>query len=178
MTGTVDYLPRADGHVSPFGRAVEAMHVTASAADDRLFAEIDGWYAVRVAVRAGHAEETDDGELATQVSRLARRLFVARTREYYRLMDVYLEPNPVTLRRVREDFEGSVQDRQASGFADGGAVEVTAVGMRHFVVVLEPGTGARLGSEGLGAALTAAANDMVGAWRAVLADHKRQRWSR
>lgn len=178
MTGAVDLVPRTEGHVSPFGRAVAGMRATASAGDDRLLAEIDGWYAVRVTVRPGHAEETDDVELAAQVTRLARRLFVARTREYYRLMEVHMQPNPVTLRRVREDFERSVEDAQASGHAAGGAVEVTSIGMRHFVVHLDPGTGAELGSDGLGAALTAAANDMVAAWLRVLAEYKRELWSR
>lgn len=173
----IDYVPRAEGHVSPFGKAVEAMHVTATAAGDALFAEINGWYAVRVAVAPGHAERTDDVEMAAQVTQLARRIFVARTREYYRLMEIHMQPNPVMLRRARDDFEGTVEDRQASGYAAGGAVEVTSIGMKQFVIHLEPGTCVRLGSEGLGAALTAAANDMVAAWLQVLADYKRQLWA-
>lgn len=178
MTGQVDYLPRAEGHVSPFGKAVEAMRVTATAGGDALFAEMNGWYAVRVAVAPGHAEKAGDAEMSAQVARLARRLFVARTREYYRLMEIHMQPNPIMLRRARDEFEGAVEDRQASGYAVGGAVEVTSVGMRHFVIHLEPGTCARLGSEGLAAALTSAANDMVAAWLQVLAEHKRERWSR
>jgi DNA-binding protein YbaB len=172
------YVPQAEGHVSPFGRAVDAMHVTATAAGDALYAEVDGWYAVRVTVAPGHAEHADDGELAVQLTQLARRLFVARTREYYRLMDLHLQPNPVSLRRSRDRLEAAVEDRQATGYAEGGAVEVTSIGMKEFVVQLQPGTGARLGSEALGAALTTAANDMVAAWLLVLADYKMQLWSR
>lgn len=178
MSEAIDYVPRAEGHVSPFGKAVDAMHVTATAAGDALFAEINGWYAVRVAVSAGHAEQTSDAEMAAQVTQLARRLFVARTREYYRLMEIHLQPNPVMLRRSRDKLEGAVDDRQVSGYAAGGAVEVTSIGMKHFVVHIEPGTCASLGSDGLGAALTTAANDMVAAWLQVLADYKRQLWSR
>lgn len=177
MSETIEYLPRADGHVSPFGKAVDDMLVTATTADERLFAEIRGWYAVRVTGRPGHAEETSDAEMAAQVTRLARRVFVARTREYYRLMEIHMQPNPIMLRRARDDFEGAVEDRQASGYAADSAVEVTSVGMRHFAVQLEPGTCARLGSEGLGVALTEAANEMVAAWLRVLADYKRDLWS-
>jgi hypothetical protein len=174
----VDYVPRTEGHVSPFGKAVEAMHVTATAAGGALFGEVNGWYAVRVTVAAGHAEQTDDLEMATQLGRLARSLFVARTREYYRLMDIHLQPNPISLRRSRDRLEEAVEDRQVTGTAEGGAVEVTSIGMKEFVVQLRPGTCASLGSERLGAALTTAANQMVAAWLLVLADHKRQLWSR
>lgn len=174
----VDLVPRAEGHVSPFGKAVEAMHVIATAADGALVAQVDGWYAVRVTIAAGYAEQTGDDEMAAQVTRLARSLFVARTREYYRLMDLHLQPNPVSLRRSRDRLEAGVEDRQATGHAEGGAVEVTSIGMKQFVVRLQPGTCARLGSDGLGAALTTAANQMVAAWLKVLADYKRQLWSR
>ncbi|WP_224275262.1 hypothetical protein [Nocardioides lacusdianchii] len=174
----LQYVPQSEGHISPFGMAVDAMHVTATAADDALFGEMNGWYAVRVTVRSGHAERTDDAEMAAQVTQLARRLFVARTREYYRLMEVHLQPNPVSLRRSRDHLEGSVEDKQVSGYADSGAVEVTSIGMKEFIVQLQPGTCARLGSDGLGAALTSAANEMVAAWLLVLADYKQQLWSR
>ena len=50
--------------------------------------------------------------------------------------------------------------------------------MRHFAVRLQPGIAAQLGGDGLGAALTVAANDMVGGWLRVLADYKRERWAR
>ena len=86
--------------------------------------------------------------------------------------------NPVSLRRSRDRLEAGVEDRQATGHAEGGAVEVTSTGMKQFVVRLQPGTCARLGSDGLGAALTTAADQMVAAWLQVLADHKRQLWSR
>ena len=45
----LSYVPQSEGHISPFGMAVDAMHVTATAADDALFGEMNGWYAVRVA---------------------------------------------------------------------------------------------------------------------------------
>lgn len=175
---TLSYVPQAEGHVSPFGRAVDAMHVTATAAGDALFAEVRGWYAVRVVVAPGHAERTDDAELAAQLGQLARRLFVARTREYYRLMEVHLQPDPVSLRHSRDKLEGAVEDEQVTGLAEVGLVEVTSIGMKQFVVRLEPGTAARLGSEGLAAALTTAANEMVGSWLLVLADYKKKLWSR
>ncbi|SEB59878.1 hypothetical protein SAMN04489844_0639 [Nocardioides exalbidus] len=174
----LQYVPQADGHVSPFGRAVDAMHVSASTAGDALFAEINGWYAVRVGIAPGHAERTSDAEMAAQVTQLARLIFVARTREYYRLMDVHLQPNPVSLRRTRDHLESSVEDKQVTGYAAGGAVEVTSIGMKQFVIQLQPGTCERLGSDGLGAALTTAANEMVAAWLLVLADYKKQLWSR
>lgn len=178
MSPVVDYVPRAEGHVSPFGKAVEDMRVSASLDDDRLFAEVRGWYDVHVVVADGYAEQVSDAEMAEKVTRLARLLFVARTREYYRLMDVHLQPDPLALRRMRDGFEKAVEDGQAVGTAAGGDLEIVSIGMRHFDVTIQPGTCTRLGSEGLGSALSLAANGMVAAWLQVLADHKEEKWSR
>jgi len=177
MTGGLQYVPQTEGHVSPFGRAVDAMRVTAEADHGRLFAELTGWYRVRVAV-TDVAAGLPDVELERGLERLARALFVARTREYYRLMEVHLQPDPTTLRRMRDDLEDATEQAHVTGTAAGGDVEVSSIGMRHFVVRLRPGTAARLGAEGLGEALTAAANEMVAEWLQVLAGYKRERWSR
>jgi len=174
----LQYLPQTEGHLSPFGRAVDEMRVSVSAADDRLFAECRGWYDIRIAVDEHYAYETPDIELERRLEGLAKLLFVARTREYYRLMEIHLQPNPVTLRAMRDNLEGATEDRHVTGSAAGGAVEVASIGMRHFTVHLRPGTAVALGGEGLGHALTEAANAMVGAWLQVLADYKRERWSR
>ncbi len=172
------YVPQAEGHVSPFGQAVDAMHVSVTSSDGNLYAEMNGWYAVRVSIAPGHAERQNSEELEAALTRLARLLFVERTREYYRLMEVHLQPNPLSLRRLRDHLETSVQDAPVSGTAAGGQVEVASVGMRHFVVTLAPGVGASLGSEGLSSAVTTAANAMVAEWLVVLAKYKQERWER
>ncbi|TQK72600.1 MULTISPECIES: hypothetical protein [unclassified Nocardioides] len=177
MTGNLQYLPQTEGHISPFGRAVDRMHVSAEADQGRLRAELTGWYQVRVVVSEASTHQAD-ADLERALERLARQLFVARTREYYRLMEVHLQPDPTTLRRMRDNLEDATEHAHVSGTAAGGAVEVSSIGMRHFAVRLRPGTAAQLGGDGLGAALTVAANDMVGGWLQVLADYKRERWTR
>lgn len=177
MSDQLRYLPQAEGHVSPFGQAVDRMRVTADAADGLLTAELNGWYDVRVHVSDQAVREMSDDVLQQRLEGLARLLFANRTREYYRLMEVHLQPNPTTLRRMRDDLETTTEDRMVQGVAAGGAVEVGSVGMRHFVVRLEPGIAIELGGEGLSRALTDAAGSMVEAWRGVLADYKRERWS-
>lgn len=177
MTDQVQHLPQADSHVSPFGKAVDAMRVSAAVSDGLLSAEMHGWYGVRVTVTDEAVRAMSDDVLERRLEGLARLLFANRTREYYRLMEVHLQPNPVALRRMRDDLETSVEDRAVTGHGAGGAVEVTSVGMRHFTVHLQPGAAASLGADGLSRAVTDAANAMVGSWRHVLADHKRERWS-
>jgi hypothetical protein len=177
MSSDVDWVPRAEGHVSPFGRAVERMHVSVTAVDGLLAAQVDGWYDIRVTVDDDYATRTPDVELERGLEGLARLLFAARTREYYGLMEVHLQPNPVTLRRMRDDLEAVVEDAEVTGTAAGGDVEVTSIGMRQFVVRLAPGVAARLGGEELGRALTRAADEMARAWLQVLADYKQSRWT-
>jgi hypothetical protein len=173
-----DLTPRRERHVSPFGRAVDAMHVTAHTPNEQVFGEVNGWYDIRVSFTPGYPERVGDAEVETQLTRLGRLLFAARTREYYAILSEHLEPNPAQLTASRARFEASLEDEVVTGTAAAGAIQVTSVGMRLWTVSVASGTVARLGGEALGEEVTRAANQLVEQWLGVIAEHKRDRWER
>ena len=67
-------------HVSPFGRAMDSLHVTAYTPNEQVFGGLSGWYDVRIGIAPGYAERVGDSEIAAQLTRLARILFAERTR--------------------------------------------------------------------------------------------------
>ena len=170
-----DYTPLRDGHVSPFGRAVDAMRVRVHTPSEQVFAGIDGWYDVWVSVAAGHGERVGEARLEAEIGQVARLLFAARTREYYRLYELHLRADPLALRRNRERIHDAFESRSASGRSPGGEVELFTVGMQSFTVSIAPGTLDRLGSHGVGEACTHAGRALMDAWLQVIAGYKRER---
>lgn len=171
-----DFTPLRHGHVSPFGQAVDRMRVRVQTPGGQVHAGLDGWYDAWVRVAPGYAEQATDAQLETHLGQAARLLFAARTQEYYRLYQLHLGGDPLEIRRNREELQDSFEHRSASASSPDGSVEVFTIGMHTFTVNLAPGTGRRLGSEGLGRVCTDTARQLVDRWLQVVADYKRERW--
>jgi len=168
---------RSRVHVSPFGKAMDAMRVSVSTPNEQVFGEMTGWYDVRIWIAPGYAERVGDRELATQFTRVARLLLTARMREYRRLLEQYLQPNPQPLSASRRAFREGLDVTTVTGSGADGAIEVVSVGLAEWTVTVAPGTVERLGGELLGVEATRAANRLVDAWLDTIARMKAERVS-
>ena len=113
----------------------------------------------------GYYEWVTVPDLEIQLTRLAKLLFVARMKEYYKArsrdfeMEVTKESPPVSAR----DHE-YVRARAAlavEGVGGGGAVRITAVGMDSWAVRLEPDVKQRLDEQSFCDAVSDAATELV-----------------
>jgi hypothetical protein len=166
---------RKEPHLSQFGQAMDALEVRVSTPNEQLFGEVRGWYEVRVAILAGYAERVGDQETARQLTQLARLLFAARQREYRALVEEHLSPPVVPLSGRAKEFRERQDATMVEGISADGAVSVTSVGLNSFHVSLVRGTADRIGSAGIAADATEAANQLVWAWLSSIDELKKQR---
>lgn len=162
-------------HVSPFGKAMDALHVTASTPNEQLFGEVNGWYDVRISIMPGFAERAGDRETAHQLTQLARVLFAVRQKAYRALVEEHLSPPVGPMSARRRAFRDRQDATTVTGSSADGSVTVTSTGLDSWFVEIVPGSVDRLGSAGLARAATEAANQIVWQWLSSIDDLKRRR---
>lgn len=113
----------------------------------------------------GRYERSTDADLSRQLTQLARLAFAAWTRAYFQLRSrdfgerVAREPAPMGARdREYDELRGRLV---ATGSSPDGRVRVTAAGLEHWVVEVEPGTVDSLDEASFCAAVGAAARDVL-----------------
>jgi len=134
--GDASDLPR--GYVVT---ARQRLQASAETPDGSASVHIRGVSGIRLVLAPGYFHRASARDLEFQLTRLAKLAFVARMREYYRGRghelgrDLYREPSP------RTDRDRTYVDARSQVVAEGGAggpVEVTAVGMEHWTVRIDP----------------------------------------
>ncbi len=145
----------------PLGRAIEAMHVSATTPNGQVTGEVTGWYDVRITFAPGYPERVGEAELAAQVQRLARLLFAARMAAYNHLVEEHL-PQPV-LPVTDQDraYDDDVAALESTGASADGSVRISGVAMTQWVVHIRPGLVDGVGGERVAALVTEAANAFV-----------------
>ncbi|WP_151083234.1 hypothetical protein [Nocardioides cynanchi] len=146
---------------SPLGRAIEAMHVSATTPNGQVAGEVNGWYDVRITCAAGYPERVGEAELAAQVERLARLLFAARMATYNRLVEEHLPQPVLPLSDQDRAYEEDVSALASTGESSDGSIRISGVAMTHWTVHIRPGLVDGVGGERVAALVTEAANAFV-----------------
>ncbi len=145
--------------------ALAELRAEATTPDERAFATISERTRVRFSLAPGYYEWVTVPDLEIQLTRLAKLLFVARMKEYYKArsrdfeMEVTKESPPVSAR----DHE-YVRARAAlavEGVGGGGVVRITAVGMDSWAVRLASDVKQRLDEQSFCDAVSDAATELV-----------------
>jgi hypothetical protein len=146
---------------SPLGRAIEAMHVTATTPNGQAVGEATGWYDVRITFADGYPERVGETELGLQVQRLARLLFAARMSAYHRIVEEHL-PQPVLPVTDQDRANDADLGRlESSGQSSDGAVRISGVAMTRWAVHIRPGLVDGVGGARVAELVTEAANAFV-----------------
>jgi hypothetical protein len=123
---------------------IHVMRVRASTPDGGITAELRDRDEVSLAFREGLYDLCDDGDLERRLAALANLLWVARTREYWRVFGEVTgdystgEDKPLTARDA--DWRTERDALVATGSSAGGRIKVRAIGMRRWEVNIRPGT--------------------------------------
>ncbi|MDX6360162.1 MAG: hypothetical protein QOH37_3216 [Nocardioidaceae bacterium] len=146
---------------SPLGRAIEAMHVSATTPNGQVVGEVTGWYDVRITFADGYPERVGEAELALQVQRLARLLFAARMSAYHAIVEEHL-PQPV-LPVTDQDraYEADVERLESTGQSGDGSVRISGIAMTQWAVHIRPGLTDGVGGARVAELVTEAANAFV-----------------
>lgn len=144
---------------------LQTMVVEAATPDDTTFARLTGRRLVEVWFAPGYYAHASDERIEGKLSTVARLLWVARTREYYRYKSALLG-RPVrgegTPRTPGEEARHDERARiLAVGESPDGLVRVEAIGLFHWTVRLAPGTVARVSEEELRSSVSAAAARLI-----------------
>jgi hypothetical protein len=143
---------------------VDQLYASAATPDEKVTARLEGRSEVTVRLAPGYFHRASASDLEFQLTRLAKLLFVARMREYYRArsvafdMDVRGEAPPTT--EADRDFVEARGELVAEG-GTGSVVELTCVGMEHWSVRVDPDELARLDEAGFCRAVSRAASELV-----------------
>lgn len=144
---------------------LDTMVVEAATPDDTAFARLTGRRQIDVWFAPGYYAHATDERVQSKLATLARLLWVARTKEYYRYKSVQLgrvvrgEGEPKTPRQ--EERREARQQILAVGESSDGLVRIEAVGLFHWTVLLAPGTVPAVPEETVCAALGEAAAHLI-----------------
>ena len=123
---------------------LDSLTIEAATPDGTAFAHLRGRSDIGVSLAPGYYAHATEDRLAQRLAQLGRLLWVARTREYYRLKSEQLgrtvrgEGRPADARQAarREARDAIV----ATGESDDGLVSLSAVGLFQWSAVVAPGT--------------------------------------
>jgi hypothetical protein len=146
---------------SPLGRAIDAMHVTATTPNDQVVGEVTGWYDVRITFAAGYPERAGEVELALQVQRLARLLFAARMAAYQQIVEEHLPQPVLPVTDQDRSYDDDVARLESTGSSADGSVHISGVAMTQWAVQIRPGLVDGIGGDAVAARVTEAANAFV-----------------
>lgn len=144
---------------------LQTMVVQAATPDDTTFARLTGRRQVDVWFAPGYYSYATDERIESKLATVARLLWVARTKEYYRYKSQLLgrtvqgEGPPRTPRQeARREARGNIL---AVGESGDGLVRIEAVGLFHWAVRLAPGTVPAVAEQDLTAAVSTAAARLI-----------------
>lgn len=144
---------------------LDTMVVEVATPDETTFARLTGRRKVDVWFAPGYYARSTDERVAAKLVLVARLLWVARTKEYYRFKSEQLgrtvrgEGTPQTPRQ--EERREARARIHAVGESSGGLVRIEAVGLFHWTVLIAPGTVPAVPEETLSAALGEAASRLI-----------------
>ncbi|WP_199512223.1 hypothetical protein [Nucisporomicrobium flavum] len=123
---------------------VDSMRVSVSTPDGGLTAELRDRDQLSLTFRDGLYQLLDDADLGRRLAVLAQLLWVARTREYWRIYGDVTgdystgEDKPISERDIAWKTERD--NLEVTGSSADGRVTVRCVGMRQWQVTVRPGT--------------------------------------
>lgn len=144
---------------------IDAMRVRASTPDGGITAELRDRDQLTFIFREGLYDLCDDGDLERRLALLANLLWVARTREYWRVFGEVTGDystggdKPVSARDA--DWRTERDELVATGSSADGRIKVRAVGMRRWEVNIRPGTVRALDERQFALAASQAAGELI-----------------
>ncbi|MEJ7833496.1 MAG: hypothetical protein WKF79_11310 [Nocardioides sp.] len=145
--------------------------VVVSTPSQTVFVTLTGTSWVEVRFAPGFYERANAREMAEQLTRALRLLYVERTRQYYAALSAAtgqpVRPGTDTGHRRSADYRRRLSELSAEGSSAGGVVRVFGVGLSGFTVSVTPGSLGAMGEDEFAAACREAG-------LAFLADHLQQ----
>jgi hypothetical protein len=144
---------------------IDSMRVRASTPDGSITAELHDRDKLSLTFLQGWYDFCDDRDLERRLAVLANLLWVARTREYWRIFGdvaghtVTGEDKPISPRDV--DWREERDELVARGYSADGRIAVKAVGMRQWEVRIVPGTVRALNEHEFAEAAAQAAGELI-----------------
>ncbi|MEU4426100.1 hypothetical protein AB0F81_36230 [Actinoplanes sp. NPDC024001] len=123
---------------------LDDLRVRATTPDGAMTAELHGRSALRLTFARGWYDRSTDDEVTRKLTALAGRLWVARTREYWRILGAesgeYLTGEDRALGTRADAYREGRNALVAEGRSENGRVTIRVSGMRSWTVDVIPGT--------------------------------------
>lgn len=127
-----------------FDTALENKVVRTVSPNEQIFVVIHGNRDVRVSIEDGYYARHSAAEFQTQFARTLRLAFVNRTKAYFGLRSEFaggsVRPGSTPVNAHMADFYRRRDELAVEGRSSDDSVEITAVGMRQFAVIVAAGT--------------------------------------
>ncbi len=137
----------------------------ATTPNEMVFGEVWGEREVRIGFAPGHYHRASTVQMAGDLTKLARLLFVAARKEHNAQLMAYAgrlpEGRPALLSGRDAEYFGGLDALVVTGVSDDGSVSVTATGQQHYAVEIQPGALDRLSEEQFCWAVGQAANRLI-----------------
>lgn len=112
--------------------------------NEQIFVDIHGNRDVQVSIDDGYYARYSAAEFQTQFARTLRLAFVNRTKAFFALRSeiagTHVHPGSTLVNEHMADFYRRRDELAVEGCSSDESVELTAVGMRQFAVIVAPGT--------------------------------------
>jgi hypothetical protein len=131
----------------------EETPVRVTAPNEQVSVTLTGTSWVEVSFAPGYYQRADERQLAEQLTRVARLMYVERTRAFYdglsRETGDIVRPGSggVSTSRETREYHRRLEELSAEGSSADGSVRMFGTGLSHFLVSIAPGTLSRLSEE-------------------------------